>query len=65
MFNEKSVIPEPEAITVITIKKNGNEVFTEVSHVEGYDPIRPEEMITACSGVITEYGKYVTSEDID
>jgi len=50
---------DPTEVSIITIKKYGNKIFTEIDHVENYPPVPPESMIGACSSVIKEYSEHV------
>ncbi len=47
-------VKEPDEITIIKITRNGNEVTTDVEHVEGYEPVDPQAMIGALAGAISK-----------
>lgn len=49
---------DPDEVIVITIKKTGNNVTTEVNYVDGYDPVDPVAIIGALAGTISEYNSY-------
>lgn len=55
------LMEDPDEVTIITIKRTGTEVFTEVDHVENYKPVDPQAIVGACAGVIVEYNKYLVS----
>ena len=57
----ESMLDDPDEITIITIKRSGTEVFTEVNHVKDYKPVDPQAIVGVCAGVISEYNKYLVS----
>lgn len=55
------LMENPDEVTVITIKRKGSDVFTDIDHVDKFKPVDPQAIVGACAGVITEYNKYLVS----